>query len=123
MAEFAMVVDGAGCVALVGVLWEMGLRGVLLPVVVTDTGGTRLPGVGWRREGRSGSGGIMPSFWSVRSCRSRRRICRSSYIEVSGLFPITWNVSRTRARVKIRSEGHEMDLGSDQGTEKQNSSH
>ena len=86
MAEFAMVVEGGGWVALAGVLWEMGFSGVLVPVVVTETGGTRLPGVGWRREGRSGSGGMMPSFWRVRSCLSRRRICRSSYVEVSRFF-------------------------------------
>jgi hypothetical protein len=48
-----------------------------VPVVERERGVGR-PGVGFRREGRRGSGGMMPSVWRAWICLSSLRIWRSS---------------------------------------------
>ena len=58
----------------------IGLRGVEVPVVVEDRGGRRLPGLGWRRDGRRGSGGRIPETSRPRIWISSRLIWRSNYM-------------------------------------------
>lgn len=55
--EWAIVVEGGAA----AMLEWMGWRGVVVPVVGIERGGSRLPGVEWRREGMRGSGGMTPS--------------------------------------------------------------
>lgn len=68
-----MVVEGPA-------LPDRGFSGVLALVVEVEMGGRRLPTVGLIREGSVGSMAMVPSFWRSRIFRSRRLICRSSWV-------------------------------------------
>jgi hypothetical protein len=58
---------------------ETGCNGVLVPVLVSDDGGTMFPGESRSSEGICGSDGIDPSFCRSRSLMSSRFTWRSNY--------------------------------------------
>ena len=84
----AMVVEGPA-------LPDRGFSGVLAPVVEVEMGGRRLPTVGLSREGRVGSMAMVPSFWRSRILRSRRLICRSSWVMLLIECKVEWRGAGT----------------------------